>query len=547
MAENRITDIHCPNCGGPAAFDIARQIYRCRYCGGEVGIDEALQEKQGFRAMQSEKIRSSIGSYRLMQATCSGCGAEVVFEENEAMATCAFCGRSLVRTKYLHDGELPESVIPFSVTPDEARELMLGWCRANRTRREAKRLREVLGDLRGFYLPYELIRGPVHMTVSRMDRGGRYDCEGFISDEFVNRSSQLDNLLLDGMEPFDLSSLQEFDPAFIAGHRVKISDIPDDELRRRARSETAQAYSQSVGRVMQSRELDIDADVSQAVRLPVLLPVYYVSDGELMAAVNGQTGKVSVRSLRDSHYYFLPWWFKALLATAAFTAALFGSLRLFGVPGGISLLITGLTAIIFVIVTLCLYSDTKRNSFRVVSGRNVMTSGGRTFRREHGELVLDDRILSRKVEEPVFFHKFKDGYRPVVLRFATPSRVLRMAALCIAALFLPVLLALLINGFDLSRLELGGSAVWFCIAVPTVPIYLLKFGIVELYDRPLIYEIEENGKLRRSRNRGSFKITKQGVQQALRIIFVPPESLAFWFAVASFFTMVYLTAFGFGD
>ena len=117
--ENRITDIHCPQCGASAAFDIVKQKYVCSYCGGTVGITEAQREKQGFRDLQREKLRASVKKYRLFCTSCSGCGAEVVFEENEALSNCAFCGRSLVRTQYLNSNNMPESVVPFGITQKE--------------------------------------------------------------------------------------------------------------------------------------------------------------------------------------------------------------------------------------------------------------------------------------------------------------------------------------------------------------------------------------------------------------------------------------------
>ena len=40
--KNRITDIHCPQCGAPASFDIVQQMYVCGHCGGTVGITEAV-------------------------------------------------------------------------------------------------------------------------------------------------------------------------------------------------------------------------------------------------------------------------------------------------------------------------------------------------------------------------------------------------------------------------------------------------------------------------------------------------------------------------
>ena len=70
--ENRITDIHCLQCGAPAAFDIVRQRYLCGYCGGTVEISEAKQEKQGFRDLQREKLRDSVKKFRLNRTSCSG-------------------------------------------------------------------------------------------------------------------------------------------------------------------------------------------------------------------------------------------------------------------------------------------------------------------------------------------------------------------------------------------------------------------------------------------------------------------------------------------
>ena len=541
----RITDIHCPNCGAPAKFDILQQKYLCAYCGGKVEISEACSEKQGFRKIQAKKLKDEVGKFRLVRTNCSGCGATVVFEESEALSNCAFCGRSLVRSEYLDTDGLPEYVIPFALTEEEAGERLKEWCDKNSGKAEAKHLRPLLKELKGFYLPYELVRGPVHMTVSRMDGGGNYPCDGFINDEFVNRSKQLDNLLLDGMEPFDTEQLTEFDFAYVAGHRVKISDITDQVLESRVREETAESYTPAVRKTLETKAVSVRSDVSSALRLPVLLPVYYISKGDLMAAVNGQTGKVSVRAEKESHYYFLPWWLKAILATLIVCLLLFAALCCFGMNVQESLIITGALGVVFITIMLCLYSDTVRNSFSVESGREIFTSGEKSFHREQGKLVLDDRILERKTEQPVFTRMIKGKKTPVILRFTTPGRVLKMALLCFVGLFLPVLLALLINGFDFSRLELGGSAVWFCIAVPIVPVYLIKFGIVELYEKPLVYVIDENGRKKLYKERQMPKIDKEVVGIVLRALFIPPVSLAVWFGIICFFVMVYLTAFGF--
>ncbi|MCR5229871.1 MAG: zinc ribbon domain-containing protein [Solobacterium sp.] len=543
--DGRITDIHCPQCGAPADFDIIRQMYLCSHCGGQVEIGAAVKEFRGFRKIRADHLEKSVKSFRLFRASCSGCGAEIVFEKNEASSDCAFCGRKLVRTEYLSAENMPEGVIPFAVTEDEAKQLLKQWCQDNKGKKEARLLLKKTDALKGFYLPYEMVRGPVHMRVSRMDGLRDYVCEGYIRDEFVNRSAQLDNLLLDGMEPFDTDSLTLFDFGYTAGHRIKISDVAERDLEKRVSAETAKTYTPAVRKVLESKAVDVQTDVHGALRLPVLLPVYYAADGELMAAVNGQTGKVSVRALKDSHYYFLPWWLKAAAATVIFTLTVFGALRLFGMDEAGALLIAGALALFFIIVTLCLYSDTVHNKFAVVSGRKIFTSGGNMFRREFGNLVLRDEILERRTQPPVFFERINGEEKPVILKFATPGRVIRMVLLSAAVLFLPVIIALFLNGFNFKMLNLGGSAVWFCIFVPVIPIYLLKFGIVELHDNPWIYVLNEGGKPKRFRRKKEPADVRNILRTIFRIAIIPPASLAFWFAVLSFCTMCWLTAFGF--
>ncbi|MBR4421820.1 MAG: hypothetical protein IKS69_04735 [Erysipelotrichaceae bacterium] len=529
--DKKINAIYCPNCGAPARFDILTQRYLCGYCGSEVGIDEAIEQKQGFRKIQSEKLQNSVKDFKLFYTTCDGCGARIVFEENEALSTCPFCGKSLVRNEYIRTRNMPECVIPFRITETEAKDKLIKWCQENRLKTEAKELLKEIEELKGFYLPYELVRGPVHLQVSRMDGDRTYYGEGFLDDEFINRSRQLDNLLLDGMEPYDTDDLTEFSFGYVAGHRVKIADINDKALEDRVDKESAENYTPAMRKVLETDAVEVDADASDAIRLPVLLPVYYVCKGELMAAVNGQTGKVSVRALKDSHYYFLPWWLKAIVATIGFSALICAILYLFSKDLMTSLYISGILALFFIIVTLCLYSDTTRNRFAVSSGRKIFTS--------------DDRKTDRKIIDPIFFEKIDGRYQPVILKFTTPLRVLKIALLCFVVLFLPVIIALFVNGFDFKRLQLGGSAVWFCIFVPVVPIYLLKFGIVELHDNPWIYIYDQNNRIHRYRQKIKLSTSKHTIKDILAALFVPPLSLAVWFGIISFIVMVYLTAFGF--
>ena len=540
-----IADVRCASCGAPARFDIMKQQYCCSYCGGQVGITEALAQKQGFRSIQRERIKNSAQSHRLMRASCTGCGAELIFEESEAMSNCSFCGRALVRKDYLSSEELPELIIPFRITREEAISCLEEWCAANAGKAEARHLRKIAGSLEGFFLPYELVRGPVYSKVSRMDASRVYRCSGYVDNVFVNCSRQLDNLLLDGVEPFELEELKEMDFRYAAGQRIKIGDIDAKELTRRVAAEVSNDYTPVVQKTLETKSVEVDTDAQSVLRLPVLLPVYYLCSGDLIAAVNGQTGKVSVRAEKVSHYYFLPWWLKAILSTVLISAAAFGAFRLFGMAMRESLYITALLALVILVITLAAFSDTVRNKFKVEAARKVFTSVGGPLRRVDGRLIRDTNRIRKEVVPPAFIETLDGKPEHVKLVFSSPLRRIRLIMLSLVAMFLPVIIALFLNGFDFSRLTLGGSAVWFCIMVPVVPIYLLKFGMIDLYNNPWIYLIREDGKKQRYRKKRERRPAKEVLTTVLTVLFVPPLSLAVWFAILCFCVMCYLTAFGF--
>ena len=212
---------------------------------------------------------------------------------------------------------------------------------------------------------------------------------------------------------------------------------------------------------------------------------------------------------------------------------------------GESVYITGLLAIVWAIITLCAYSDTVHNSFRVESERKIFTSRGGSFRRTDSGLVQDKNEMRKQVVRPVFYEKIDGVMKPVLLKFTSPLRIAHTAGLSLFVLFLPVIIALFLNGFDFQRLELGGSAVWFCIFVPVIPVYILKFARIELYERPWIYLLSPDGSRKKYRKKREIKITGDTVMTVLGFTFIPPGCLAVWFGILSFCVMVYLTAFGF--
>ncbi len=481
MEQEEVFRIRCASCGMPARFDIARQIYRCQACGAETGIEETLKQRKGFQKLHFKRMNQPRAGF--VSAQCRGCGARISFEESQALTTCAFCGQSLVRKAFLRVQDFPELLVPFRLQKEEARQKLLAWCRRHPLRREARVLKKHADQMEGYYLPYMLVQGPVSMAVQRRDCGGRYHARGFLKGMAVNTSEGISNQLLDGMEPFDPGQAREFDFSYVAGERVRMQDIQGKEAEMRIRDEIAEDYLPFFSRVMETRAIQTETDCSSLLAMPAVLPVYYVNVGGVEAAVNGQSGKTAVLGMKER--YFLPWWLRPLGWTAVICCLVYLITFLISWDTSLALVMTGMLGLVFLLILLTAYHNAFGGMKRVSRGKPVFVS---------------DRSRPH-VDPPVFFESGDAGTGEIDIRFTTPWRVIRAVTLGLCVMVLPILLAFILNGFSMKGLDPAGAAVWMCITVPVVPVYLLKFGRLELYDRPILRRRDEKGRMKRFRKK----------------------------------------------
>lgn len=282
--------VYCKNCGAPAGFDIVRQTYACASCGALTGIQETKEAVFRWRTLQKQSHAVNPAGLTLEEYSCPACGAQIVFERGEASETCDFCGSKLIRKELTEAERMPELIIPFFITPEEARKRMLGWAHEHEDTPEGRSIVSSMGRFQGYYLPYYLIRGPVYGMVTRDGNNRTYRCAGYLEGTVVNLSQQMDNLTLDGITPFDWSTVHPFEYGYIAGHHVKLSDISDTETDRRIREKTAEDFLSEVEKVMQSSGVCVQVETGNISVASALLPVYFIKSGKLTVVMNGQTG-----------------------------------------------------------------------------------------------------------------------------------------------------------------------------------------------------------------------------------------------------------------
>ncbi len=492
--------IVCRNCGLPVTFDIEAQTYCCAACGLTSGIEEAHARSQELRQLNKQSLEAP--RQKLEATTCSGCGAQLIFPEGEALSSCDFCGSRLVRSDVKDLGFAPDLVVPFVLTEKEAKERLRAWMQENKNTPEARVLTDAIDELHGYYLPYELVRGPIYAKVNRAGGGRTYYCRGFLEDSAVNCVAEMDSAVLDAADPFVLSEAKPFEYGYIAGHRALIGNLPGNDVDRRARRKTETEYLPEVMDVLQSNDVRIKVESKQLLAANALLPLYVVKKGHLTAAVNGQTGRVAVAQKGRMRKPVPLWIIEAALYTLIASACVLAAsgFDLDSLPACF------VFAAIFFAGMGCGWAPLSRRLVlrgeavraRRKSRKLVLEEAGEEVDGDAGAGASGDVGVSQNTR-PVFYERIDGKEIPVELVFYPPSRVVSVTAQALLLVLAPILVAGTIVGIcavatggnvllALSGLSLNGGIIWYIFAV----LYCICFHMLGMrcvaYDHPYLYE-----------------------------------------------------------
>ncbi len=496
--------IYCKTCGAPAGFDIIRQTYSCPNCGQVSGIRELERKMSQWRDLNKKNIQAGSAGRALEEHSCPTCGAQVVFKAGEASETCDFCGSKLVRKDLLRPEQMPDLIIPFFITPEEAKKRMLAWARENEKTPEGQAVLSHMDQFKGYYLPYQLVRGPVAATVTRDETQRSYYCDGYLDGTAVNTSKQLDNLTLNAMEPFDWSEARPFEYGYIAGQNVKLSDISGAQTEKRVLQEVEGDFLPEVERVMQTSGVGINLQSGSLLTMPVLLPVYFIRTKNLTAVMNGQTGRIAVSTGREKKSR--PWilhWFLYTLGTFLLLTFLAGN-------AWAGLYITSVPFIIYGVMF-------SQNGSEVVRSIVLKTEAAKAERKGNALSIAEgEDVLKNPYDNtPVFRERNDEGKLvPVHLRFYPLSRMVSVVVNTFVTIFLPAIIAAFIRWVGLKEGEKfmdsfspEYGAAWYCIAFIIALLYLSKGLRMDAFDHPYIYEIMEDGREKLIGDSDSRKLT----------------------------------------
>ena len=342
----------CETCGSDLRYAPGTDHLICDHCGATSEIlsqstwrGQSLRELDFRTAVADDLPEAEIEETRVL--SCDNCGAQVEFQPDNHAAECPFCATPVVTDTGTHRHIKPRGVLPFALREDDARDAMnnwLGrlWFAPNGLQKFARKGRR----LQGIYVPYWTYdadtktrysgeRGTVYyetrkvrvkvdgQTRTRTEKVAKVRWRRvsgrvarFFDDVLVLGSKSLPKEHTDALGPWDLSTLETYQPEYLAGFRAEGYTVPLEEGYAAASKIMDRMILRDVKFDIggdRQRVHSIDTDVGQItfkhVLLPIWLAAYKYRGKTYRFVVNGQTG--SVRGQR-------PWSiFKITLAVIA--------------------------------------------------------------------------------------------------------------------------------------------------------------------------------------------------------------------------------------
>jgi len=336
----------CPKCGStdikqrPGTDKLiclfCRHEWEAQRVEEEFGLGEGLDQLEGTVVASGAKdIDADVSA--LMSFKCTGCGAEVtVNTENAMTARCHWCRHVLGVNEQIANGAVPDAVLPFHIKKDDA----VARIRQFVGKRQFFALKAFKQQFKpenviGVYLPYMIVDSKASVDVygqgeiktreytrgSGNDRKTYYDADIYQVERHVDftvddlplessaNRSNLDtrantNNIINTIQPFDTKNAAKWNASYLTGFSSEKRDLSVDQLRPNledqllsiGRSEvelSVHMYDRGVR--WESERIKVHGSRWVSMYLPVWLYSYHQpgSNGGMLhyIAVNGRTGE----------------------------------------------------------------------------------------------------------------------------------------------------------------------------------------------------------------------------------------------------------------
>lgn len=319
---SELVSFKCPSCGSPLMYSAEKGRFICEYCGSDFSFEEVKNaDVNADTEFDWGDYKENVSAETLdgtVSYICKSCGAEVVADAVTAASFCPYCGNVIVMEQNVSGLIKPNGIIPFRIDKKKLQEIVANYCRGKKLLPKHFLNQQKIEKIQGLYLPFWLYDchadGSMGFDATRTrvwsDAKFNYTetshyyvtCEGDMDFRKVpvDGSHRMDDALMDSVEPYDFSDLQEFAKGYLSGFVAERFDEDADSCLGRAsarvKSSVASTFYSAINGYSSLTSSHSNIALQDTNVSYVLLPVYLITaqyNGEAYTyAVNGQTGKI---------------------------------------------------------------------------------------------------------------------------------------------------------------------------------------------------------------------------------------------------------------
>lgn len=351
-----LQDFKCPCCDGAIEFNSHLQKMKCPYCDTEFEMEDLRAYDEALKSQPEDNMQweTTAGTQwekgetkGLRVYTCNSCGGEIVGDETTGATECPFCGNPVVMSRQFSGGLKPDLVIPFKLDKNAAIAALKKHYGGKKLLPKVFKDQNRIKEVKGIYVPFWLFDGDadghvrykasrirawsdsnydyVETSVYNVTRGGTLGFENVP----VDGSTKMDDILMESIEPYDLSGAVDFQSAYLAGYLADKYDVDAEASIQRAneriKRSTEDAFQATVQGYNTVTPVATNISLNNGSSKYALYPVWLLNtkwgNKTYTFAMNGQTGKlVGDLPMDDSLYRKYLFRAMAIGAVLAFAA-----------------------------------------------------------------------------------------------------------------------------------------------------------------------------------------------------------------------------------
>ena len=328
----RIGKLHCEYCDSifdPSEFDFVPEQDQARAAEKDRTVEQGLTEEEiaaakakGMSEAQAEastdRASTDDSSGDFVVYSCPNCGAEIITVKETAATTCVYCNKAITLEGNLAGVFKPDFVLPFKKTREDAEAAYIKLCKSSILTPPAFINKENIKKIRGMYIPFWLysfsgegafrIKGENVRTWISGDEEFTEVKTYAVDEELragfrripVDAMVKMDNAMMDSLEPFDMSEMKPFNPAYLAGFYTQRWDdsARDNDVRSKNRAR-ASLRSEGIRRAgyftrtfVENENYAWANNQTESVMVPVWMLYTEYKGKNYVFGMNGQTGKL---------------------------------------------------------------------------------------------------------------------------------------------------------------------------------------------------------------------------------------------------------------